>query len=245
MTAYTSSLIKVENPEVLKDIVVPYPTGECRISHAPEGTYEAPKNLVMEVKEAEECGHPCDDYNDVCQYHGCGFKNRKSALCSFLPDKEEEKQKLTESEVDIATWVKEKYQSIGKSVCEGLQHEQILEAMQEYAEIYAGKNVKEDVGEEKKCCKLNPTGCADCTEFERLNPKEWSKKLSPQEKPEKEEGWISVKERTPIFGKRVLTYTPDSSMTNEEQRLLIYGSIASGFPSGVTHWQLLPNPPKA
>jgi hypothetical protein len=38
--------------------------------------------------------------------------------------------------------------------------------------LYATVSFLPDKEEEKKCCKLNPNGCDDCTEFERLNPSE-------------------------------------------------------------------------
>ncbi len=34
----------------------------------------------------EECGHPCDDYKDVCQYHGCEKSHlRKFRLTPNIP----------------------------------------------------------------------------------------------------------------------------------------------------------------
>lgn len=40
----------------------------------------------IEVIESEECGHPCEDYIDVCQYSGCGYKGRK--LIRLLPKRD-------------------------------------------------------------------------------------------------------------------------------------------------------------
>lgn len=55
--------------------------------------------------------------------------------------------------------------------------------------------------------------------------------------------WIPVEERLPGYNQRVLAFTPDTDNTREDTRIIIYGSIPSGFPSGVTHWMPLPTKP--
>lgn len=55
--------------------------------------------------------------------------------------------------------------------------------------------------------------------------------------------WISVEEGLPGYNQRVLAFTPDTDNTREDTRIIIYGSIPSGFPSGVTHWMPLPTKP--
>ena len=47
--------------------------------------------------------------------------------------------------------------------------------------------------------------------------------------------WISVEERLPEPGQRVLCHSDVGS-----DRIIAYLSIASGFPSEVTHWMPLP-----
>lgn len=58
-----------------------------------------------------------------------------------------------------------------------------------------------------------------------------------------ESKWVSVKERLPKYGQRVLTYNPTNEISDEEIRVIMYGSVAGGFPSSVTHWQPLPELP--
>jgi hypothetical protein len=54
----------------------------------------------------------------------------------------------------------------------------------------------------------------------------------------KEREWISVKDRLPEDGQTVLTVTDEGWF-----RIITAGSIGSGLPERVTHWQLLPSPP--
>ena len=56
--------------------------------------------------------------------------------------------------------------------------------------------------------------------------------------------WVDVS-IPPKHGKEVLTYTPSSDISEETQRLLTYGTLMNGFPSGVTHWMVKPKPPYA
>ena len=55
--------------------------------------------------------------------------------------------------------------------------------------------------------------------------------------------WVAVDDRLPNHGEKVLTYTPDSDDSFQLQRVITFGAIPSGFPSGVTHWMHLPAPP--
>lgn len=57
--------------------------------------------------------------------------------------------------------------------------------------------------------------------------------------------WVAVSERLPNHGEKVLTYTPDSDDSFQLQRVITFGAIPSGFPSGVTHWMHLPESPCA
>lgn len=57
--------------------------------------------------------------------------------------------------------------------------------------------------------------------------------------------WVAVLDRLPNHGEKVLTYTPDSDDRFQLQRVITFGSMPSGFPSGVTHWMHLPEPPCA
>lgn len=57
------------------------------------------------------------------------------------------------------------------------------------------------------------------------------------------DGWVSVEDNKPEHGQAVLTYTPDSDISEEKFRIIRYGSQLSGFPSGVTHFQIT-SPPK-
>lgn len=56
--------------------------------------------------------------------------------------------------------------------------------------------------------------------------------------------WISVEDKLPEHGVKVLTFTSASDDTEEQQRIITYGAVGSGFPSGVTHWTPLHEPPK-
>lgn len=56
--------------------------------------------------------------------------------------------------------------------------------------------------------------------------------------------WISVEDALPEHNQDVLTYTLASNDTEEMQRILKFGSIGNGFPSGVTHWMPLIIAPK-
>ena len=56
--------------------------------------------------------------------------------------------------------------------------------------------------------------------------------------------WVGVSE-PPKHGQEVLTYTPSSDISEETQRLLTYGTLMNGLPSGVTHWMVKPKPPCA
>ena len=57
--------------------------------------------------------------------------------------------------------------------------------------------------------------------------------------------WIPVSERLPIYNQRVLTYNPTNEISDEEVRMIMFGSVSGGFPSSVTHWMELPKPPVA
>jgi hypothetical protein len=56
--------------------------------------------------------------------------------------------------------------------------------------------------------------------------------------------WISVKDRLPEEGQRVMTFSGDPQGMREPHRIITFGSIASGIPSEVTHWTPLPTPPQ-
>jgi len=55
--------------------------------------------------------------------------------------------------------------------------------------------------------------------------------------------WISIDEALPERNQLVLTYTPQTEITDEQQRLITYGNIGGGFPSGITRWMPLPPNP--
>lgn len=97
MAIFTSSLIKVENEEVII-------TGQWHsrgwIFKPNEGAYPAPDGLVMSYKHTQPCIklRKCaiadeDNKNNCSQLHGnqCQ-KSELVAVVSFLPDKEEEKE---------------------------------------------------------------------------------------------------------------------------------------------------------
>ena len=54
--------------------------------------------------------------------------------------------------------------------------------------------------------------------------------------------WISVKDRLPDTNDLVLTYAEDIS--GHKYRLIVPNLSLSTFPSSVTHWMPLPEPPK-
>lgn len=57
--------------------------------------------------------------------------------------------------------------------------------------------------------------------------------------------WISVEDRLPEYGKRVIVYRAESEIVVEGQDIVAFGSVGNGgFPAGVTHWMPLPEPPK-
>ena len=59
-----------------------------------------------------------------------------------------------------------------------------------------------------------------------------------------ESNWISVEDRMPNHNQKVLCYRPDSDLHEEDISIIMFGSVAGGFPSAVTKWQPLPKPPK-
>lgn len=48
--------------------------------------FYGPFDIGYEIKDHGCCGHPCEDYNDVCMEHGCKWEHRKIAI--LLPEKE-------------------------------------------------------------------------------------------------------------------------------------------------------------
>ena len=67
-------------------------------------------------------------------------------------------------------------------------------------------------------------------------------KESASDKPEHETlgsviNWVACNESLPKHGQHVVTYTPRTEITEEQYRLIKYGSLKSGFPAGVTHWK--------
>lgn len=54
--------------------------------------------------------------------------------------------------------------------------------------------------------------------------------------------WLTIAEELPEQGENVLTYTPTTEIAEEQIRLIKYGSLKSGFPTGVTHWKHLDKP---
>ena len=55
-------------------------------------------------------------------------------------------------------------------------------------------------------------------------------------------GWISVKDRLPENNNSVLTYSDD--IDGNKYRLITPNLSLQSFPSSVTHWMPLPEPPK-
>lgn len=53
--------------------------------------------------------------------------------------------------------------------------------------------------------------------------------------------WIKVETALPEEGQRVLCWNDQDDIG--PHRIIIFGSIASGFPAYVTHWMPLPSPP--
>ena len=66
----------------------------------------------------------------------------------------------------------------------------------------------------------------------------YAMQLNAAYKQGQQDRWISVEERLPEPGQRVLCHSDVGS-----DRIIAYLSIASGFPSEVTHWMPLPSPP--
>ncbi len=54
--------------------------------------------------------------------------------------------------------------------------------------------------------------------------------------------WLACKDKLPEHGETVLTYTPLTEMASEQIRLMKYGTLKSGFPAGITHWQKINKP---
>lgn len=54
--------------------------------------------------------------------------------------------------------------------------------------------------------------------------------------------WLACKDELPEHGEPVLTYTPLTEMASEQVRLMKYGTLKSGFPAGITHWQRIDKP---
>lgn len=54
--------------------------------------------------------------------------------------------------------------------------------------------------------------------------------------------WLACKDELPKHGETVLTYTPLTEMASEQVRLMKYGTLKSGFPAGITHWQRIDKP---
>ena len=54
--------------------------------------------------------------------------------------------------------------------------------------------------------------------------------------------WLACKDELPKHGETVLTYTPLTEMASEQVRLIKYGTLKSGFPAGITHWQRIDKP---
>ena len=54
--------------------------------------------------------------------------------------------------------------------------------------------------------------------------------------------WLACKNELPKHGETVLTYTPLTEMASEQVRLMKYGTLKSGFPAGITHWQRIDKP---
>jgi hypothetical protein len=87
MEAFNASLVTVANPEVIiqpiKDQIHFGPNMKI-----PDGTYSIP-DLLMEVRAiGDECGHPCNNYKDVCQFSGCQRIRNKVAFLSFASPKQ-------------------------------------------------------------------------------------------------------------------------------------------------------------
>jgi hypothetical protein len=56
--------------------------------------------------------------------------------------------------------------------------------------------------------------------------------------------WIDVKQKLPpVSCCTVLTFSEGMEIPYA-YRIICYGVVAKGFPSEVTHWQPLPEPPK-
>ena len=54
--------------------------------------------------------------------------------------------------------------------------------------------------------------------------------------------WVEITDKLPKHGEIVLTYTPTTEIVEEQMRLIRYGSLKRGFPSGITHWKYLDKP---
>ena len=54
--------------------------------------------------------------------------------------------------------------------------------------------------------------------------------------------WLACKDELPKHGETVLTYTPLTEIASEQVRLMKYGTLKSGFPSGITYWQRIDKP---
>jgi len=77
-----ASALEVVNPEMLSPKIFKFPGGYgIQIGKLDAETVKPgvlyPWDGGAEIGEHEECGHPCEDYKDVCQHYGCAYKGRK------------------------------------------------------------------------------------------------------------------------------------------------------------------------
>lgn len=243
INAYASSLIKVENPEVLADFLVVKKFGED--SMRPEGTYPAPDGLCMEVKKCDgfSCGEDCKGKNE--------FEYCDLALCSFLPDKEEEKPKATFERFETFDLLKagrtiatDNTLELKEDVGEEKGDDELITAIKEHLAV-----MHRDGGHYTEANGLLKS-IKDATENYWELRTLADNSLSPQEKPVKEEGWISVKDRLPENKNTVLTLDSyDGIMTayyNHKDKTWYTGEGTEW--EEVEGWlplTVLPNPPKA
>lgn len=56
--------------------------------------------------------------------------------------------------------------------------------------------------------------------------------------------WVSVEDRLPEYGEKVLTFRKKSENSYEYIDIASYGSVGKGFASAITHWMPLPESPE-